>query len=91
MQELETLQTKINLLLKKHQELKKENARLKKMLSSQKEDLNALNRQFDHIEQNIALERIGTTVLSETEKKTVKKQITHVIKEIDKLLLSLND
>lgn len=91
MQELELLQDKLQLLLKKHLALKKENQLLKKTIASQTETLNDLNRKFDNIEQSMMLEQIGQKVLTEEDKKAMKKQISNVIKEIDKLLVSLND
>lgn len=91
MQELELLQDKLQLLIKKHLALKKENQLLKKTIASQAETLNDLNQKFDSIEQNVMLEQIGQKVLTEEDKKAMKKQISNVIKEIDKLLVSLND
>lgn len=91
MQELELLQNKLQLLIKKHQALKKENQLLKKTIISQTETLNDLNKKFDSIEQNVILEQMGKRVLTEADKKTMKQQISNVIKEIDKLLVSLND
>ena len=91
MQELELLQNKLQLLLKKHQALKKENQLLKKTIASQTEALDELNKKFDGIEQDVMLEQIGKRVLTDMDKKAMKKQISNVIHEIDKLLLSLND
>src|SRR5690606_29123284 len=91
MQELELLQSKLLLLIKKHQALKKENQLLRKTIASQTETLTNLNQKFDTIEQHVLLEQMGKKLLTEEDKKAMKKQITHVIKEIDKLLVSLND
>ncbi|HTN47713.1 MAG TPA: hypothetical protein VL098_15295 [Flavipsychrobacter sp.] len=91
MVEIELLQQRLHLLIKKYQALKYENIRLKKAIAAQTEDLASLNKQFEVIEQNMMLEHMGKKMLNEEEKKAMKKQITNVIGEIDKLLLSLND
>ncbi len=91
MVEIELLQQRLQLLLKKYQALKYENLRLKKAIAAQTEDLSSLNKQFEVLEQHMVLEQMGRKMLNEDEKKAMKKQITTVITEIDKLLLSLND
>lgn len=91
MQELDLLQNKLQLLLKKHQALKLENQRLKKTIVNQGEDIKSLNKKMEDIEQDRMLDQLGKKVLSNDEKKTMKKQISNVISEIDKLLHSLND
>lgn len=91
MQEFEYLHQKVQQLLKKYQELKKENRQLKTTLAKQTQELAALNTQFDGLEQQIAAQQLGNHVLTEDDKQQIKKQITQVIGEIDKLLLSLHE
>ncbi len=91
MQEFEYLHQKVQQLLKKYQELKKENRQLKTTLAKQTQELAALNTQFDGLEQQVAAQQLGNHVLTEDDKQQIKKQITQVISEIDKLLLSLHE
>lgn len=91
MQEFEYLHQKVQQLLKKYQELKKENRQLKTTLAKQTQELAALNTQFDGLEQQVAAQQLGNHVLTEDDKQQIKKQITQVIGEIDKLLLSLHE
>lgn len=91
MQEFEYLHQKVQQLLKKYQELKKENRQLKTTLAKQTQELAALNTQFDGLEQQVAAQQLGNHVLTDDDKQQIKKQITQVIGEIDKLLLSLHE
>lgn len=62
-----------------------------KTIAAQSADLEKLNQQFEQIEQNVMLEQIGKKVLTEDDRKAMKKQLSIVIGEIDKMLLTLND
>ena len=91
MQELELLNTKLDLLVQKYTALQAENKRLKGNLAQQTKTMEALNGKLASLEQNMAATHIGKDILKDEEKETVKKQLDTVIGEIDKILATLND
>jgi len=91
MQELQLLNEKLDLLLKKYTALQAENARLKDTVSKQLKSIEGLNSKLSSLEENIGSAQIGKAVISNDEKNGVRKQIDNVIGEIDKILNTLND
>lgn len=91
MQELQLLNEKLDLLLKKYTALQAENARLKDTVSKQLKSIEGLNSKLSSLEENIGSAQIGKAVISNGEKNGVRKQIDNVIGEIDKILNTLND
>jgi len=91
MQELQLLNEKLDLLLKKYTALQAENARLKETVSKQLKSIEGLNSKLSSLEENIGSAQIGKAVISNDEKNGVRKQIDNVIGEIDKILNTLND
>jgi len=91
MQELQLLNEKLDLLLKKYTALQAENSRLKETVSKQLKSIEGLNSKLSSLEENIGSAQIGKAVISNEEKNGVRKQIDNVIGEIDKILNTLND
>ena len=91
MQELQLLNEKLDLLLKKYTALQAENARQKDTVSKQLKSIEGLNSKLSSLEENIGSAQIGKAVISNDEKNGVRKQIDNVIGEIDKILNTLND
>ncbi|MBS1687489.1 MAG: hypothetical protein JSS96_02095 [Bacteroidetes bacterium] len=91
MQELQLLNEKLDLLLKKYTALQAENVRLKETVSKQLKSIEGLNSKLSSLEENIGSAQIGKAVISNEEKNGVRKQIDNVIGEIDKILNTLND
>ena len=91
MQELQLLNEKLDLLLKKYTALQAENSRLKETVSKQLKSIEGLNSKLSSLEENIGSAQIGKAVISNDEKNGVRKQIDNVIGEIDKILNTLND
>lgn len=91
MQELQLLNEKLDLLLKKYTALQAENKRLKETVSQQLRSIETLNNKLSSLEDNIHTTQIGKALISTDEKAVVKKQIDNVISEIDKILHTLND
>jgi chromosome segregation ATPase len=91
MQELQLLNTRLDMLLKKYAALQVENKSLKNTISKQTEAIHGLNGKLSDLEQNIVAVQITKTVLSEDEKQDMRNQLDNVIGEIDKILTTLND
>ena len=91
MQELQTLNDKLDVLLKKYITLQAENKRLKDTVAKQAESLAGMNGKLADLEQNMVAVQIGKSVLSEEERQNMRKQLDNVIGEIDKILTTLND
>jgi hypothetical protein len=91
MQELQVLNDKLDVLLKKYTALQVENRRLKDTVARQTESVKELNGKLSDLEQNMVAVQIGKTVLSDEERQKVRKQLDDVIGEIDKILTTLND
>jgi predicted RNase H-like nuclease (RuvC/YqgF family) len=91
MQELQLLNEKLDLLLKKYTALQAENKRLKDTVSQQLKSIEMLNGKLSSLEDNMQATQIGKAVINTDEKAGVRKQIDNVISEIDKILNTLND
>jgi len=91
MLELQTLNNKLDLLLKKYAALQAENKRLKQTVSQQLKSLDLLNAKLAGLEGNIATMQTGNAALTASDKTGMRKQLDTVIGEIDKILNTLND
>ena len=91
MQELELLNSKLDLLLKKYAALQAENKSLKATISKQLRSMETLNTKLEGLEENMLAEKIGSIVTDPKEKAALRKQLDTVISEIDKILITLND
>ena len=91
MLELQILNDKLDLLLKKYAALQAENKRLQQTISQQLKSIDALNKQLAGLEENIAVVHTGNAVLTAQDKTGMRKQLDTVIGEIDKILNTLND
>lgn len=90
MQELQLLNDKLDVLLKKYAALQVENARLKETIGQQLRSIETLNANLASLEQNMTATHIGI-VGGDKEKDAMRKQLDNVIGEIDKILTTLND
>ncbi len=90
MYELQLLNNRLDVLLKKYAALQAENRRLKQTVSDQTKTIASLNVKLTDLEQSVVAVQIGRSVSSD-EKLRVRKQLDTVIKEIDKILANLND
>lgn len=91
MQELQLLNDKLDVLLKKYITLQAENKRLKDTIDKQTESIQGLTGKLSDLEQNMVAVQIGKSVLSDEERIKMRKQLDSVIGEIDKILTTLND
>jgi hypothetical protein len=91
MQELSLLNDKLDALLKKYALLQAENNRLRTTVADQKKEIETLSGKLTLLEENLMAAQMSTSLLNETDKEVVKKQLDTVLGEIDKLLATLND
>lgn len=91
MQELQLLNDKLDVLLKKYTVLLAENERLKATISHQQKSIESLNTNLASLEQSMAASHLGNSLSDDKEKAAMRKQLDNVISEIDKILTTLND
>jgi hypothetical protein len=91
MQELQLLNDKLDMLLKKYAVAEAENKRLRDTVSYQQHAIGLLNEKLAGIEHNMAAVQMGKGVFDDKEKEGMRKQLDNVIGEIDKILNTLND
>lgn len=91
MEALDTLNSKLDQLLKKHTALETENKRLKDTISEHEKSAEALNKKITSLEKDMVSVHLGKTVSGEDEKDNMRSQLDNVISEIDKILYTLND
>lgn len=91
MQEIQTLNDKLDMLLKKHTTLLAENKTLRKSNDKQQQTINTLNQKISTLEESVLSLQINNSLQGDKEKNTVRKQLDTVIGEIDKILMTLND
>ena len=91
MQALDTLNDKLDLLIKKYQALQVENKRLRDVIAGQSEELEATHKKLSVYEDGLVDRHLGNTLGDDEEKETMRKQLDAVIADIDKILTTLDD
>jgi uncharacterized coiled-coil protein SlyX len=91
MEALDQLNSKLDLLLKKYAALQAENTRLSGIISQQSKVVEELNKKLTSLEQSMVSVHLGTAMAGDEDKENMRKQLDHVITEIDKILNTLND
>jgi vacuolar-type H+-ATPase subunit D/Vma8 len=91
MQELQLLNDKVDALLKKYTALQSENLRLKEQAGQHLKEIETLHTKLAALEETAMAKQISNSMGGDKEKNAVRKQLDHVIGEIDKILTSLND
>lgn len=82
---------KLHELVKKHEQLKKENERLRAELLPAKEREVGFLEQIASLEQKIMVLKAGTGTLDEADKKELDKRLHTYLKEIDKCITMLSE
>ncbi len=88
-QHIQTLQQKMHLLVKKHQQLEKENLKLKEELNFLKKNSYDKKQEFEVMEMQNAILKASQQQLDDKEKKELEKKLTRFIKEIDRCIAML--
>jgi TolA-binding protein len=89
-EQLDSLQQKIQQLLKQHQLLQKDQVRLHKELEKKEALLKESEQKIHQLQQHADAVSVGTRVLDSDEKKALNKRIDAYLKEIDHCLSLLN-
>lgn len=89
-QELQLLNKKLDLLLKKYAALQTENAKLQQTIEDQKATIAQRNTRIEELEQILVAAQTAKSLTAE-DKEVMRKQLDSVIGEIDKILKTLND
>lgn len=85
-----TINEKLQLLLKQHQRLKKENERLRGELVAQKQKDQQAQQTIQELHQQIDILKLASGDMSEKDKKEFERKINLYVKEIDKCIAFLS-
>lgn len=88
---IKTIQEKLQLLLKQHTALQKENARLKEALDTANQQAGEQQKKIDLLKQQVDVLKISSGGMNEAEKKELEKKINLYLKEIDKAITLLGE
>ena len=88
--QIKTVQDKLQLLLKSHQVLVRENQHLQKELNKSQQQVVQRDELIHTLQQQADAFKLGTSAQSPTEKALLEKRINSYLKEIDKCLALLN-
>ncbi|HYH16597.1 MAG TPA: hypothetical protein VD794_15310 [Flavisolibacter sp.] len=89
-QQFNALQEKVQLLVKQHNRLKRENEQLRQLLQQQKEQQGLSLQVIEQLEQQVAILRLAIGDMDDTDKKDFEKKINQYVKEIDKCIAFLS-
>jgi hypothetical protein len=89
-QQFNAVQEKLQLLLKQHNRLKRENEQLRQLLQEQKEQQGLSLQLIEQLEQQVAILKYATMEMNEADKKEFEKKINQFLKEIDKCIAFLS-
>jgi hypothetical protein len=89
--QLSNIAEKCQELVKRYEQLKKENARLKAELIPAKQREMSFMEQITSLEQKVIVLKAGTGQLDEAEKKELDKKLHTYLKEIDRCISMLSE
>ena len=87
-QHLKRIQEKLQLLLKEHTAVVKENKLLEE-LSEAKQKVTTQQKSVDELKQQVSILKVSTGEMSEADKKDFEKRINGYLKEIDRCISML--
>ena len=91
MLELQLLSDKLDVLIKKYEQVQAENASLKQTVATELKSIEKLNGKLADLEDRLLAVQVGQVITNDKDKAVVRKQLDNVIGEIDKILTTLND
>lgn len=89
-EQFKSLHQKLQLLLKQHQQLQKDNAALKKEVDNQRLLLKEKNDHVQQLQEKIDIIKLNAQAISTEEKKLLETRINGYLAEIEKCLVLLN-
>ncbi len=90
-QHLKRIQEKLQLLLKHHHALQKENNLLKEELESAVRKYRDQQKSLDELKQQVGILKLNAGEMSEPDKKDFEKRINVYLKEIDRCIALLSE
>lgn len=91
MQELDLLNDRLELILKKYTALQAENKKLQQVIVQQRMSIEELNGKMGQLEEELLTSKTSSAIHDDNDKKVMKKQIDTLIGDIDTILATLND
>ena len=89
---LNSFETQLRHLIYLHDELKRENAELKKLLDNEKLKNEKVQAQYDELEVNYTNLKTATTIsLNGSDVKETKLRLSKLVREVDKCIALLNE
>lgn len=85
-----SLNEKLQLLLKQHNRLKKENERLREELDTQRQKEAETQQAVQDLHQQIAILKVASGDMSDKDKKDFERKINQYVREIDKCIAFLS-
>ena len=85
-QHLKRIQEKLQLLLKEHTAIVKENKILKEELSEAEKKVITQQKSVDELKQQVSILKVSAGDMSEVDKKEFEKRINGYLKEIDRCI-----
>lgn len=89
-QQFNTLNEKLQLLLRQYQRLQKDNERLREELHLSREKELASQQTMEAMEQQISILKLASGEMNEQDKRELEKKINNYIKEIDRCISFLS-
>lgn len=89
-QQFNTIYEKLQLLLKQHQRVQKENERLRAELLAAKEGDRLLQEKIETLQLQVSILKAGAGEMNEKEKKEFERKINQYIRQIDKCIAYLS-
>lgn len=88
--QLKRIQDKLQILLKQHDTLQKENKWLRKELSDNKLQSTQQQKNIDQLKQQVEILKLNAGEMNEEDKKQFEKRINGYLKEIDRCIALLS-
>jgi chromosome segregation ATPase len=85
-----SINEKLQTLLKQHNRLKKENERLREELQAQKQREQETQQTVQELHQQIAILKVASGDMSDKDKKDFERKINQYVREIDKCIAFLS-
>lgn len=89
--QLKRIQDKMQLLLKQHAALQKENDRLKQDLLQATEKISAQQKNTEELKQQVSVLKLNAGEMTPADKKEFEKRINTYLKEIDRCIAMLGE
>jgi chromosome segregation ATPase len=86
-----TINNKLQQLVKQHHRVKKENEQLRKEIRVEKEKHSKTDLKIEDLQQQLSVLKFGANEMNDKDKKDFERKINQYIKEIDKCIAYLSE